>query len=93
MSFRTVVVKERSKLDLKMNYLVCRNTKETKVFIPEISVLILESTSISLTTALLSELVKQNVKIIFCDEKHNPMGEFSAFYGAHNTSKKINNQI
>ena len=63
MSFRTVVVRERSKLDLKMNYLVCRNSKETKVFIPEISVLILESTSISITTALLSELVKQNVKI------------------------------
>ena len=93
MSFRTVVVKERSKLDLKMNYLVCRNSKETKVFIPEISVLILESTSISLTTALLSELVKQNVKIIFCDEKHNPESELLPYYGRYNSSKRLKEQI
>lgn len=59
MSFRTVVVKERSKLDLKLGYLVCRNAEaETRVFINEISCLILETTSISLTTALISELVK-----------------------------------
>ena len=93
MSFRTVVVRERSKLDLKMNYLVCRNSKETKVFIPEISVLILESTSISITTALLSELVKQNVKIIFCDEKHNPESEVMPYYGRYNSSKRLKQQI
>ena len=58
MSFRTVVVKDRCKLDLKMNYMVCRKPEETKVFIPEISVLILESTAISLTTALLADLIK-----------------------------------
>ena len=63
MGFRTVIVKQRSKLDLKMNYLVCRGEKEIRVFIPEISTLILENTSISITTALISELTKNNVKI------------------------------
>ena len=93
MSFRTVVIKERSKLDLKLNYLVCRNTSETKVYIPEISVLILESTAISLTTALISELIKNNVKIIFCDEKHNPESEICSYYGSYNSSKRIMVQI
>lgn len=93
MSFRTVVVKDRCKLDLKMNYMVCRKPEEIKVFIPEISVLILESTAISLTTALLSELIKNNVKIIFCDEKHNPESELCAYYGSYNNAKKIKNQI
>lgn len=93
MSFRTIVIKERSKLDLKLNYLVCRNDKEIKVFIPEISVLILESTAISLTSALISELIKNNVKIIFCDEKHNPESEVCAYYGCYNNSKKILTQI
>ena len=92
MSFRTVVVKERSKLDLKLNYLVCRNSKETKIFIPEISVLILESTAISITTTLLSELVKHNVKVVFCDEKHNPESELCSYYGNFNNVKKITNQ-
>lgn len=93
MSFRTIVVKERSKLDLKLNYLICRNSEETKVFIPEISELILESTGISLTTALICELVKNNVKIVFCDEKHNPQSEILPYYGSYNTAKKLRQQI
>ena len=93
MSFRTIVVKERCKLDLKFNHLVCRGEKEIKVFIPEISVLILESTTISITTALISELTKNNVKIIFSDEKHNPESELLPIYGAHNSSKQIAKQI
>lgn len=93
MSFRTVVIKNRSKLDLHMNYLVCRNNEETRVYIPEISVLMLESTAISLTTALLSELVKNNVKIIFCDERHNPESEVMPFYGSYNSLDSINKQI
>lgn len=92
MGFRTIVIQNRSKLDLRMNYLVCRGEKELKVFIPEISYLILESTAISLTTALLSELIKNNVKIIFCDEKHNPESELVGFYGNYNCVSKLKSQ-
>ena len=93
MSFRTVVINKHCKLDLKTNYLVCRSDTEVKVFIPEISVVILESTAISLTSALISELVKNNVKIIFCDEKHNPESEICSYYGSFNCSKKVSQQI
>lgn len=93
MGFRTVVIKQRSKLDLRMNYLVCRNEEETKIYIPEISYVILESTSISLTTALLSELIKNNVKIIFCDEHHNPESELVGLYQHYNCVKHIQKQF
>lgn len=93
MGFRTVIIKNRSKLDLRMNYLVCRNETETKIFIPEISNLILESTAISLTCALVSELIKNNVKIIFCDEKHNPEGEVVSYYGNFNCVANIKKQF
>lgn len=93
MSFRTVVIKDRAKLDLNLNYLVCRGVEEKKVYIPEISVLILESTAISLTTALVSELIKNKVKIIFCDERHNPESELSPYYGAHNSSGVLLKQM
>ena len=46
----------------------------------------------SLTAALMSELIKNNVKVIFCDEKCNPSAELLPFYGAHNTSKRIKTQ-
>ncbi|WP_253677708.1 CRISPR-associated endonuclease Cas2 [Treponema sp. OMZ 788] len=68
MSWRTVVISNRAKLDLKLNHLVVRGEKTQKVFIEEISVLIIETTAVSITAALLNELIKQKVKIIFCDK-------------------------
>lgn len=92
MGFRTVVIKNRSKLDLRLNYLICRGESEVKIYIPEISYLILESTAISLTCALISELNKNNVKIIFCDEKHNPESELVALHNNYNSVSKIKQQ-
>ena len=92
MGFRTVVIKNRSKLDLRLNYLICRGESEAKIYIPEISFLILESTAISLTCALISELNKNNVKIIFCDEKHNPESELVALHNNYNSVSKIKQQ-
>lgn len=94
MSWRTVVIRSRAKLDYKMNYLVVRKLEETsKIFIDEIHTLIIESTAVSLTAALLNELTKNKVKIIFCDEKRNPSSELIGYYGSHDTSAKYRSQI
>ena len=93
MGFRTVVIKNRSKLDLRLNYLICRGESESRIYIPEISYLILESTAISLTCALISELNKNNVKIIFCDEKHNPESELVALHNNYDSVSKIKFQM
>ena len=75
MGFRTVIVNSRSKLEFRLNYLVIRGEKEKRIFINEINTLIVQSTAVSLTAALLCELVKSKVKVIFCDEKNNPKAE------------------
>lgn len=93
MSFRTVVISKRSKLDLKLNHMVVRSEETKKVLLDEISVLIIASTAVSLTSALISELIKNKTKIIFCDEKHLPAGEVMPYYDKHNTSKIIKMQI
>lgn len=94
MSWRTVVIRSRAKLDYKMNYMVVRKLEETsKIFIDEIHTLIIESTAVSLTAALLNELIKNKVKIIFCDEKRNPSSELISYYGSHDTSAKYRSQI
>lgn len=92
MSWRTVVVSGIAKLDLKLDYLVLRSETVQKVHLSEISILILENTAISLTAALLCELVKRKVKVILCDEKRNPISELTAYYGSHDTSIKVRNQ-
>lgn len=94
MGWRTVAVNKASKLDLRLGYLVIRDCDSTiRVHISEIDVLIIENTASSITTALMSELVKNKIKVIFCDEKQNPVSELTAYYGRYNSSQKLKNQI
>ena len=87
MGFRTVVVSSHSKLEYSLNYLVFKTINEVKrININEIQTLIIESTSVSITSALLIELMKQKIKVIFCDEKKNPNSELVS-------CKRINEQI
>lgn len=93
MSWRTVVISSSSKLDYQLGYLIVRRGTVTKVHLSEIAVLIVESTAVSLSAALLNELTKKKIKVIFCDEKRNPSSELVSYYGSHDTSAKIRNQI
>ena len=94
MSWRTVVVTGIAKLDFKMDYLVIRKKEEThKVHLSEIGMLLIESTAISLTAMLLCELAKHKIKVVFCDEQHNPHSELLPYYGSHDTSAKIRKQV
>ncbi len=93
MSWRTVVVSNSAKLDYQMGYLVVRREETVKVHISEIYMLIIESTAVSLTAALLCELTKKKIKVIFCDEKRNPSSELVSYYGSHDTSVKVRNQM
>ncbi len=93
MSWRTVVISSNAKLDYQMGYLVVRRENAVKIHISEIELLMIESTAVSLTAALLSELTKKKVKVIFCDEKRNPSSELVPYYGCHDTRAKIREQI
>lgn len=89
MAFRTVVISSRCKLEYSLNYLICRSDVETRVCLDEISTLIIQNVGVALTAALLSELEKKNVKVIFCDSKSNPQAELVPYYGAYNNYEKI----
>ena len=94
MSWRTVVIASNAKLDLRLGYLVIRKPDETlKVHISEIAVLMVESTAVSLTASLLCALMKEKIKVIFCDEKRNPQSELLPYYGSHDTSVRIRSQL
>ncbi len=93
MGFRTVIIKNRAKLEFRLNSLIVRGDTEKKIYIGEINTLIIQSTAVSLTASLLNELTKNNVKVIFCDEKCNPTSELLPYYGAHNTSRRYKEQF
>ena len=93
LSWRTVIIRNGAKLDLKLGYLVIRNEEALKIHLNEIAVLIIESTAVSLTSALLCEMTKKKIKIIFCDEQRNPQTELIPYYGSRDTSMRIRSQI
>ena len=90
MSFRTVVIEKRSKLDLRMGYLVIRRDDDTaRVFLDEVNTLIVENPACCVTGCLLAELIKRKIKVIFCDEKHSPCSELIPCYGHGESSGKL----
>ena len=94
MSWRIVVISSIAKLELKLNYLVIKQDGNTqRIFINEIGTLIIESTAVSLTCALLSELINKKIKVIFCNEKRNPQSELISCYGSHDMSNKLKMQL
>ena len=93
MSWRIVVIDSKAKLTYKNDYLVVRNDNIRRIHLSEINTVIVNSTAVVITSYLINELIKRKIKIIFCDETRSPAGEIMPYYGCHNSSKRINEQL
>ena len=89
MAFRTVIVKQRSKIETRLQYIVIRNEEEKWIHISEIETLIIESTACVITTQALCELGKNNVAIIFCNEKHLPYATLNLLSAHYSSSGQV----
>lgn len=75
-------------------YMVVRKDDDVKkVHLSEIGSVVLHTQQAYISAYLLAELSKAKIPFIYTDEKHNPVGECLPIYGAHNTSKRINEQL
>lgn len=92
MGWRTVIINKNCKLSYKNDYLIVRSEELKTIHLSEINMIIIENCMVSITSYLINELANKKIKIIFCDEKHNPSCEMIPYYGSFNTSKKIINQ-
>lgn len=93
MSFRTIAITKRSKLNLSMGFLEVRGEDTLKIYLDDIDILIIENRMVSMTAALMSELMKKKIKVVFCDDKMNPQGELVPYYGSGDCSRKLKQQI
>ena len=93
MGWRTVVVNKNCKLSYKNDYLVIRSENLQMIHLSEINIIMIENGMVSITSYLINELINNKIKLIFCDEAHNPAGEIVPYYSSFNTSKKVQNQI
>ncbi len=94
LAFRTIFIESRCRCSYQGGYLVVRKTDGTsKIHLSEISSIVLQSTQVYLSAYLLAELAKCKISLVVADEKCNPIGEYLPMYGAHNVSKRINEQL
>lgn len=78
-----------------MGHMVIRDfeNKITKIYLKDISHVILTTTEISITAALMNEFQKQKIKLIISDEKGNPSAELTPLYNSFNSTEKIKAKI
>lgn len=77
-----------------MGYLVFRTVDVTRrIVLDEVRTLIINSPRVSITASLLIELTHRKIKVIFCDEKHNPCSELLPCYGNSLTTKRVKIQV
>lgn len=93
MSWRTVCITTRAKLEHSLGYLVVRSETTTRIHLSEISLLIIDTPMAAITSSLMIELVKNKIKVVLCDEKHNPTAELMDQYGSVDSSLRIREQI
>lgn len=93
MSFRTLIVKNRCKLEYSLNYLVYRGEKEIRINLNEITTIIIQCQQVAITSSLLSQLMEHKIRLIFCDDCHNPQGELVPYHSCYNSYEKIMEQM
>lgn len=93
MSWRTIIITGRCKLDYKMGYMVQRAQETRRIFLDEVAILLIENPAVSLTGCLLEQLIERKIRVIFCDSKRSPMAELVPYHGSHDSTDKIRKQI
>lgn len=93
MSWRIVIIENQAKIDYKMGYMVVRGLETKRILLDEIAILIIENPAVSLTGILIQALTEKKIKVIFCDNKRNPVAELIPHHGCHDSSAKIRTQI
>ncbi|MCX8736555.1 type II CRISPR-associated endonuclease Cas1 [Lactobacillus sp. B4026] len=94
MGWRSVIITQHAKMTYSMNMMVVQTRDGIKqIPIADINLLLVSTTQAVITSALISKLAENQTKVIFVDEKDEPVVETVGYYpGARNLSK-LNNQF
>ena len=94
MAFRNIIIESPCRCSYEGGYLIVRKEDDTaKIHLSEIASIVLQTNRVYISAYLLSELAKAKSSFIVSDEKRNPIGQYLPLYGAHNTSKRIAEQL
>ncbi|MCC6102422.1 MAG: type II CRISPR-associated endonuclease Cas1 [Olegusella sp.] len=94
MGFRTIFIESPCRLSYESGYLLVRKEDSTtKIHLSEVSSILLQTRQVYISAYLMSELAKNKISLVVSDERKDPIGQYLPLYGAHNTSKRIMEQL
>ncbi|WP_294836594.1 type II CRISPR-associated endonuclease Cas1 [uncultured Lactobacillus sp.] len=89
MVWRSVIITQHAKLTYSMQMMIVQTRDGiNQIPIEDINLLLVSTTQVVITSALISKLAQNQTKVIFVDEKDNPLVETAVYYpGARNMAK------
>lgn len=94
MSFKQIFIKNKSYLSYQNNSMSVKNEfTDTLVYLDDIDIIIIENQQTTITSALLSNLAKADISVVFVDDKFNPSAILMGLYKNTRTSKIQKSQI
>src|SRR5699024_8666606 len=81
------------KISLRLNHLVIKNERVTRIPLSEIGQLVIDNPNIVMTGHILNALSKHKIMTIICDEKHLPFSQLNLIYGHFKQAKMIQKQL
>lgn len=93
-AFKSVIISNDAKLTLCKNHLQINQADNiAKLYLKDLAFIILESSQITLTSALLSALAKAKIILLSCDESHLINGIFMPFLTHFHASFVVKEQV
>lgn len=80
MAWRNVVVTKHCKISTKMKLLVVQTDDDIiQIPIDDIGIVMIATTQAVITTNAMAMLLKKDAKVVFCDDRHMPIGETNPY--------------
>lgn len=94
MGWETVYVTSKCKLSYKENHLLIQTETEINEFpFHQINCIMISTTKAVITGYLIAKLAEEDIKVIFCDNDHNPCSELTGYYSNNNRNQNIDKQF
>ena len=94
MGWKTVIIGCESKVSISLNRMkITIGSEYQNIALCDIDTVIFSHQRVVITIPLISELIKNNINVIICDERNDPIGIFQPFNGHSLVFKQLNKQI
>lgn len=94
MGWKTVIIGSECKVSLSTNRMKITIGEEFQSLpLCDVDTVIFSHNRVVITIPLLSQLIENNINVIICDERNDPIGIFQAFNSHSLVFKRLNNQI